>query len=579
MNWDALGIEFRQGGQHKVYCPQCQQMGKKRDTSLSVDYDRGLYNCHKCGWSGSAQNQQKAVQNPIRHKDQGQYSPAQLKDLTEAAIDFFKKRGISERVLRLEGVKCSIKWMPQSKQEALAIAFPFIKDNMRVNTKYRDPSKNMSQDKGGEKCFYRWDKLKGAKNIYIVEGEMDALTLVECGYDEGVTSVPDGAPNPTANSLETKFSYFNEESQLIFEEAEKVYLVVDNDTNGQFLENELARRIGKEKCFRVNYPEGCKDINEVLVKYGKDSVKDILINAHPYPITGIHKFRDYRDDILNYYDNGDEEGVSTGWLNMDNHFKLFKGHLNVLTGIPNSGKSEWLDDMMMNTIKNNNWRWAIYSPENLPAKMHFQKLIEKCCNKSMTYEGDKIDRETLVEEIEHLSEMIDLVIPEENEMTLDDILAKIKSSVFRTGIDGFIIDPWNEIEHELKSGQTETDYVSLSLAKIRRFARRHDLSAWIVAHPAKLYKDKSGEYPVPTLYDISGSANWRNKADNGFVVWRDFQGDQITKVYIQKIRFKNTGKLGEVGFRWDWKTGNYHPLTFNDATTDEQLNSYEKGGF
>lgn len=575
---ESLGIDLRgnTSGEIKTLCPQCSHTRKKRNQPcLNVDIDKGLYNCWHCEeFSGAVKNKEFKKMAPTKQQE---YKTTPLDDLTGKVIEWFSSRGISEKTLRLAGVKSSKRWMPQTQKEENTIAFQFIKNNLRVNTKYRDGRKNMSQDKGGEKCFYRYDSLIGAKEIFITEGEIDALTLLECNYDSGVTSVPDGAPNPTKNSLETKFSYLNEESQTIFEECEKVYLFTDNDENGQFLEKELARRIGKEKCLKVIYPEGCKDINDVLVKHGKEKVIEVVNCALPYPISGVHKFADFKQDILDYYDGKSKEKTSTGWHNMDDYYQLIKGHLNILTGIPNSGKSEWLDALMVNTIKNNGWSWAIYSPENLPAEFHFQKLIEKITGKSMMFDGDRISRVNIESEIDAFSEVIDLIIPPEDEMSLDDILSRIKSSVFRTGIDAFIIDPWNEIDHRVKDGQTETDYVSYALGKVRRFARQHDLSAWIVAHPAKLYKNRdTGEYPIPTLYDISGSANWRNKADNGFVVWRDFNGEQTTKVYIQKIRFKNTGKLGEVSFKWDWKTGRYFPVAFGDMTIDEQIQNYDE---
>jgi twinkle protein len=573
-----LGIDLRgsTSGEIKTICPNCSHTRKKSTQAcLNVNIDEGVYNCWHCEeFSGGVKK--KSNSKPVQAVKKN-FKTTQLDDLSGKVIEWFQGRGISERTLKLANVKSAKKWMPQTQKEESTIAFQFIKDNLRVNTKYRDGRKNMSQDKGGEKCFYRYDSLKEAEKIYITEGEIDALTLLECGYNNGVTSVPDGAPNPTKNSLETKFSYLNEESQKIFDECKEVVLLTDNDENGRFLESELARRIGKDKCLRVEYPEGCKDLNDVLVQHGLEATKELIENAEHYPISGVHKFADFKQDILDYYDGNSKEKTSTGWSNMDEHYQLIKGHLNILTGIPNSGKSEWLDAMMVNTIKNNNWSWAIYSPENLPAEFHFQKLVEKISGKSMMFEGDRISRDNVETEIEAFSEVIDLIIPPEDEMSLDDILCRIKSSVFRTGIDAFIIDPWNEIDHRLKDGQSETDYISYALAKVRRFARQHELSAWIVAHPAKLYKNRdTGEYPVPTLYDISGSANWRNKADNGFVVWRDFQGDQTTKVYVQKIRFKDTGKLGEVSFKWDWKTGRYNPVLFGDKTTDEQLSEYNK---
>jgi twinkle protein len=102
------------------------------------------------------------------------------------------------------------------------------------------------------------------------------------------------------------------------------------------------------------------------------------------------------------------------------------------------------------------------------------------------------------------------------------------------------------MEHLCPSDQTETQYISQSLKRIRQFGRRHGVHVWIVVHPTKLRKNERGEYPVPTLYDCGGSAHWRNKADNGICIWRDLGGDAgpMVDVHIQKIRFRQIGRLG-----------------------------------
>jgi twinkle protein len=82
---------------------------------------------------------------------------------------------------------------------------------------------------------------------------------------------------------------------------------------------------------------------------------------------------------------------------------------------------------------------------------------------------------------------------------------------------------------------------------------------WLVAHPTKLTKDpKQGTYPVPTLYDISGSAHFRNKADMGLSVWRDVMNEHSpTEVHVQKVRFRECGRIGKCELYFDVVSGRF----------------------
>lgn len=88
----------------------------------------------------------------------------------------------------------------------------------------------------------------------------------------------------------------------------------------------------------------------------------------------------------------------------------------------------------------------------------------------------------------------------------------------RYGIRGLLVDPYNELDHQRPSHMSETEYVSQMLTKIKRFAQHHDVHVWFVAHPRQL-RDWKGQ--PPTMYDISGSAHFINKADNGLVIHRN----------------------------------------------------------
>ena len=401
------------------------------------------------------------------------------------------------------------------------LAFQFIKGNKRVNTKYRTSTKDMAQDANAEKCFYNFDVLLPApKRIHITEGEIDALSLIECGFTD-VVSVPDGAPNPTANNLDTKFSYFTDEAMKLFDAIKEIVLVVDNDENGRFLENELKRRIGIDKCLRVKYPEGCKDINDVLVKEGPEAVEDVLLAAEHFPVSGLNTFKDYESEIIDMYNGVAEAHYTTGWPHMDKHLKVKTGQLNIVTGTPGSGKSEWVDDLMINTVQNHGVKWAVFSPENYPVKVYYRKLAEKFEDRNFK----EFDESTVKNSISELSNYVNLIVDnDKDEVTMDYLFERIRALVFRKGIKGVIIDPWNEIQHEI--GPREDLYLAKMLRKVKRFIRKYDLSFWLVAHPKNPQRNKDGNYNKITAYDIAGGYTWNAKADNIFSVWRDRQDNK-----------------------------------------------------
>jgi twinkle protein len=117
--------------------------------------------------------------------------------------------------------------------------------------------------------------------------------------------------------------------------------------------------------------------------------------------------------------------------------------------------------------------------------------------------------------------------------------------------------------------QSETEYIGTCLRKLRKFARKNNICIFVVVHPRIMHREKGGPVsPVPTPYDIAGSANWYNKADNLLIVYRDFEADKTT-VYIKKVKFRNYGELGEVDFWFDKKSGRYseEPFTGTEVPT------------
>jgi twinkle protein len=151
-------------------------------------------------------------------------------------------------------------------------------------------------------------------------------------------------------------------------------------------------------------------------------------------------------------------------------------------------------------------------------------------------------------------------MPDENDLTITAILELAKTLVYRRGMKCLIIDPWNEVDHSRPTAMTETEYISQSLTRIRRFSRTNNCHVFVVAHPFKMARTDGKAYPCPSPYDISGSAHWRNKADNCLAVWRDVSPENETfevEVHVQKIRKKYIGSLGMVKLKYEYSTGRY----------------------
>lgn len=260
-----------------------------------------------------------------------------------------------------------------------------------------------------------------------------------------------------------------------------------------------------------------------------------------------------------YYRSRIQRGPSTGWRSLDEYYSPRKGEWTVVTGIPGHGKTNWLDALIINLIYSEGWKFGIFSAENRPPQRHLVSLLSKLIG-SPFWEGPtaRMTEFELEKGMEKLDQHISFIDPKEDHMTLPWILDMAAYLADVNHIDGLVIDPYNELDHSRPAGMTETEYISDFISRIRRFASKHSVHVWMVAHPMKLFRDKEGKYPVPTLYDISGSAHWRNKADMGVCVWRDLENDDgLTNIHVQKVRFRENGRLGCVALRFDKPTGRY----------------------
>lgn len=542
----------------KSTCPQCSHTRKKaKQKCLNVNLETGVWHCWHCEWSGKAKDmeREREYRNRITSDRPKAYVKPQIKPvgIAGAALKWLTERGITTEVLQRNRITTATIFMPQVEQEVTAIAFPYYRDGEAINCKYRDNAKNFRMVSGAERLLYGFDDIK--PTTLIVEGEMDKLAMEVAGFPNCV-SVPDGAPAPNAKNIEAKFDYLNDPR---LQAVERWVIAVDNDAPGQRLQDELVRRFGPERCRIATWPDGCKDANDVLMQHGIVTLRERVEAAQPVPIVGVFGAEAFADEFLRMYDEGVPSGITTGWECIDENWRIQSGQLVVVTGIPGHGKSEWVDALCVNLALDHGWQTALYSPENHPVRLHMMKLSEKYIGKP--YNAGPVPRMSKAEAVkatDWISGHFHWVMPEQ--ASLEEIMDKARALVFTRGIRVLVIDPWNEVEHARPAGMTEAEYVGHGLMVLRKFARKHDLLVIVVAHPKLLEKKSDGRYPVPTPYDISGGAMWRNKADNCLAIYADPTDRKgSVEVHIQKVKFKLYGHVGMVPMTWDRPTGRYFP--------------------
>lgn len=569
--WADFGIELRSGvgGETDTTCPQCSPTRKKKHARcLSVNVDDGTWLCHHCSWSGSLKS--GGIDARELHWNRPTYrKPAiiQESDLPAVTFEWFLSRGIGRDVVLRNRVQRRAAYMPQVEDSVPCVVFPYRRNGELVNAKYRDKDKNFRMEAGAERVLYGYDDMED-KTI-IVEGEIDKLSVEQAGFRNCV-SVPDGAPAISARNYASKFSFLDDERVGAVKEW---IIAVDNDAPGTRLEQELCRRFGVEKCRRVIWPEGCKDANDVLRAHGVQALKSCIEAAQLFPLTGVIEPMDLWRELDALYESGVKRGCSTGWKTLDDFYTVRGGELTVVSGVPNSGKSNWVDGLTVNLARDHGWRHVVFSPENQPLANHMSRIMEHFARVPFR-DGPtaRMSRDDMHVCRDWMQDYYRFVMPDdEDDWTLEFILERATQLVRRFGVEGIVIDPWNELQHVRPAHLTETEWVSAELRRLRQFARRNRVHIWLVAHPAKMYRNKDGTYPVPTLYDISGSAHFRNKADNGIVLWRDLNepARHSVEIHVQKIRFREVGKIGGCELRYDPATGAYFDLGASIKPADE----------
>lgn len=556
VNQDILRLAPREVGVWaKRTCPLCASERKpshQRLRTLGVIVDSKGYlgwNCAHCGNKGSMRMQsQVSYPRSVTPAPSPAIEPPKKSQSDVAAMAYMAERGIGEDTYRAYGLYQSKRYFTQLGGEANAVCFPVFFQGKERFVKFRAAERGkFFTSQGSAPCLFG-DQLynHAVEHLVITEGEIDAMSFHHAGIYNAM-SVPNGAQQVSDGERGYLWG-----SRAAIERSKKVIIATDGDAPGLACGEELARRIGKHKCWTVDWPEGCKDANDVLVKFGKDKLVEVFEAAKPWPVAGLYDTLHYSDKFYEMLANGDHQGLSTGIQEVDRIYRIAPGQLTVVTGIPGSGKSEFIDQLMVNLAEREDWRFAICSFENSPPK-HIRKILEKHARRPTTGPG-ALAHEELDGPLGWLQNHFYFIQQADGQpSTIESILERARVAVLRYGIRGLVVDPYNYITRG--SDSTETLWVSDMLTAVRAFAEGCGVHVWFVAHPQKLQR-QGGELPMPGGYDISGSAAWFAKADAGITVGRT-RTDNVSIVECWKQREKSLGQLGTAVIKYDPVTGIY----------------------
>jgi len=544
---------LRPGHSEKLICPRCAG-GRTKEHSLYITIDEdgkgAVWKCYrsKCQWQANGridesrpmERGQRPMKRPADHSASVQIRP-------DALYEWFAARKIGARTVNELGIYAiAARNFPKAGKVA-SIVFPYRWRGELVNRKYRALSdvKDMAQETDAQHTLFNVDQLgEEPEEIIWVEGEPDVAALYECGIKHAVT-LKDGAPAEAKfNDDDRRFGALRTHSEMLAK-AKRIILAGDMDVPGLALREELARRLGRHRCFVVDWPAGCKDACDTLLEHGLDAVQEAVRAAEPYPIEGLNSA--YSGKLGPLLASPPPPVMTTGTVATDDVLNLpADGRLIVVTGYPSSGKTAWVRFVMMHTVAEHDRKWLVFSPEMQPWEEFIVQCAEVLIGKPF-WPSPYRDRMNVAEVAKAERWMTNKVIMMVNDAldkppTLDWIFDHARTAVLRDGVTDLMIDPWNEIDHD-RGMMSETDYIGRSLQRFKAFGQRYGCNVWMIAHPSKPPPTRPGEKRGPPgPYDISGSANWFNRADIGLTVHSPEAA--VAQVIVWKARFRRWAKRG-----------------------------------
>jgi twinkle protein len=398
------------------------------------------------------------------------------------------------------------------------------------------------------------------ETVWIVEGELDVLAMVEAGIPtsailstQGALAKPiEGDPNEHSN-----YAYVREALAAGLSKVTKFVWCGDADTAGRVMRDDMVRLLGRGRFHFVDWPEGIKDAGDMLVKDGAEALLDLVTKgALPWPIVGLYQLSKLPEPPpLSVW--------MPGFPEWENKVLLAPRTLSAVTGHPGHGKTLMWNQIWFSIVKNYCIPICSFSAETRP-RPHVRRQLRTL------YHGGvlevHLDDRQRAEADEWINEMYFWMVPPDNQPTLRWILDTAEDAVIRYGCRIVSIDPWNRLEGAANPGEREDQYILRCLKECYQFATDMNVHFQILAHPAKMEGNRRGTAPM--LEDIAGAKHWDNVVDQGFTVHRPklFEGGIAkteTQFFHRKARFDELGYPCQMNLDFDKKAGKFKSVDYD----------------
>lgn len=546
--------EINHNGKKRSICPKCShnRHKNKTDKCLSINHDKGTAYCHHCEAVSFKEDVSIETEKHFKLPIQTWKNYTKLSD---KLVKYLESRKIKQSTAIKLGWSEEEYYQPSLQKKVSNLVFNAFEGETLVNKKYRSGGKRFTQSAGTKSIFYNINSAIGKKKVYIVEGEFDVAALIEVDKNS-VISVPNGANDNDEYWMN---------SEKYIKDVKHFVIAVDNDEKGIILRDKIAQRLGRHRCSYIEFKG--KDANDDLIT--GDLIESIN-NEIRFPVSGTFKIDDLYNGIMNLYDNGLPKTLypkSKYWNGFKDCYSVMRGQLSIGTGIPSHGKSNFTDDYVLNLINDYDLKASWFSPEHSPMSLYHTNLSEKVIGKNFWgkvqgKEVDRISKQELEKYKEWGNEKIYLTDCEAGNLpTWDWLLKKFEEQMYSFGIDIFVIDAFNKV---LLPKGNKLEEINIVLTKLTHFAQSNNVIVFLVAHPTKMQKNEQGLYGVPTLYDVSGSADFRNQTHNGYTIYRHFY-DEVnnteneTEFFNMKTKFNFQGEIGSsVKFKYCLQNGRFY---------------------
>lgn len=478
-------------------------------------------------------------------------------------MQFLESRGIGEEAANAFGVYVfNHRFQAYPQSDALpAIIFPYRFGGRLVNRAYRHPKGRAIEYEGAAlPTLFNIDAVDAndPQEVVWAQSEQDVLALHQAGYPQSVSlpQIPGPAPRLDPSDPEPEDRRFLplETHHEVLGKAAKLILACGSTDAGVEMREELARRLGRHRCWLVTWPKDCATASDTLQKHGTEALQQAIVAAEPYPIEGMHRVTE--DVLLALRRRKRPAVMDTGVGVLNRVLRLpTEGRLIVVLGIPNHGKTPFVRHLACHTMQKHSRRWAVFSPEMRPWERFAASCAEWLTGKRFYPPRDEADMfaaedtmsdDDLTRAAQWLKPRLVMLVndAERQQPTLDWLFDLAKVAVMRDGVTDLWVDPWNELAHQRPATQREDEYIGQSLQRFLAFGNRHGCNVWINVHPVTLRLKPGDKIQAPGPYDIAGGAMWFNKADIMLTVFRPAD-NPLTQIIVRKAKELEWGRRSD----------------------------------